>query len=471
MMNNHKLFITMLNDPNTTIQYNSSGSYGITFLIVNNGTFGIPKKVFLKLTFINPEYLSIFQDFTTVKEYAFINEIEIQKELYEISKKYNHQICPELFYSSIASDNINELTTIIFNKTREDNENSLVEELLEEVKQTKITHKKFSVGIILMEYLDNYLPASRLRTKLVMKSKQSTNKQPIIDEYVNYLAYIKSHIILLTLMGYHHHDFHLNNIMYKENNDKTISIMLIDFGLAQRLNNITFSNYLLLIKEKKYEELLKKLVKYGDTPKHGEKNRMYIKKKGESGMHIIKNRGMYTYLISETNKGISGDVPMYTHKKMNEKIDYILNHKLSDIYTGLLKNIRKHNKMTEPFKLQLTPIREESHTPSPPIKKNDEIAELESPMPNFILNQLIKNEKKSLTPSPSPTPKKVIKLVVKPKLTGPSVRPKSTKNTQNKKTNHAKKTNQVKKTNQAKKTMKLTGPEVRPKTTTKKRWK
>lgn len=229
------------------ISYLSSGAYGIVFLVESETSPYASvrddrpiNKMIIKLCAINNHGIHSIASIIdgkqygvkTVNERSFEREIEIQTELFFRTCEYLNPICPCIIHSEIKGADFDPVKrqrlaprlSHLLSKSQPDS----VEHILLKLFVDQITSGRLSqYGLICMEYADGFNTLYRL--------KQTETKE-IIEELENIA---RQKLIEMTLKtNYTHSDFHTGNILCKLGNSKqTPQVLLIDFGLCNRLND------------------------------------------------------------------------------------------------------------------------------------------------------------------------------------------------------------------------------------------
>jgi hypothetical protein len=313
--------------------------------INDNGTYDD------NLTFIfgNKSHLDL--DISPVTSKHFINENEIQNEIYRNSYAYHQPLCPKIIsYFLLDLKNINkeinkeqkQLLQIISYMM---NRNTELKNFLSERNLKYCTH----LGLSFMEYLDGYEPLYKIKLEY---NKPGINKQ--IDyhrpEFIQYELRAIVALIELALLGFNHSDFHFGNIMYKRifENDpeyyESLSmggrIMLIDFGKTYKLDPSIHSQIIDLYKKKEYLKIMFMLYEKNENSYHDIYSSVFdyiIKFKSNSKYNltnpkiieimlnrildtIIQSRELSKQLYYRKNQG-------YTRKELNRLKKLNINYK------------------------------------------------------------------------------------------------------------------------------------------------
>jgi hypothetical protein len=218
-----KAFLSFLN--NSTIKYLSRGSFGTTFIATLDDPF-IPNSPYKSTdaeTYGQPVPTIIIKIVSINDEDEFINEVNIQKEIYSKTMEYLEPICPAIVYSKI------------YESTEE--KNSILNKIRSSMSDTRYIESYLDpdvdVGIIVMEFADGY------------KLLHYLQKDPNYKLYKNMIMFLLLELALKT--GYSHADFHIGNLMinttsttyFKQTNPSEPKIigkpLLIDFGLTNEI--------------------------------------------------------------------------------------------------------------------------------------------------------------------------------------------------------------------------------------------
>jgi len=298
---------------NSTIELLSdSSAFGIIFIAILNpdietnikhmdlDNFNKPvKKILIKLSFIHNDKATNFFKISG-KRYSFIdnfiNEVNVQTELFYKSYEYLQPICPAILSAltimlpSSKSDKLTTLLKVLSNK------NTKINEVLKSIIEHDIKFaREIGLGIIVMEYADgydllnNYVKNDRNNiTKYIQDHKLDLDLDGNID-YENIDKLKKDHkdlynmysenlsmmimcfylILSMAKMGYSHGDFHMGNILFNKTSNNFISKhsgrpLLIDFGLVVKLNTIQYDTIINNITSNKFIKALKFL--YSGVP-------------------------------------------------------------------------------------------------------------------------------------------------------------------------------------------------------------
>ena len=202
---------------NSTLEFFKNGGNGIAVLLTLNpgiespyistdiSTFGQPvNKLILKIILLgNPGEAIEFTRISKSRNYeihlqtpdAFINETEIQKNIYFDTLDYLDPICPAIVYSEVF---LYDRFMGLFNSFPIDDID------LQNVIYTLIyIETKVDFGIIAMEYANN--------TKILYDLSPNVRPNSNYELYVNMSLYLLLELALKT--GYSHADFHMSNIM------------------------------------------------------------------------------------------------------------------------------------------------------------------------------------------------------------------------------------------------------------------
>lgn len=224
---------------NCKITYLGKGSFGIVmvaesttspYISLRGGVETPIHKIIIKVCAINDEPFKITtringhnSSFTTLHKRWFEREIEIQTELFFRTCEYLDPICPSILHTELKDSpydyaikkRVETRLSQIIPKSDETSQLYLnhIVELLE-------TGRLSMVGIIYMEYADGFETLSKL--KHIRPDK--TDKLRDIARYKLIEMSLKTQ--------YTHSDFHEHNILCNPNTEE---VLLIDFGLANKL--------------------------------------------------------------------------------------------------------------------------------------------------------------------------------------------------------------------------------------------
>jgi hypothetical protein len=256
---------------NSKITYLSEGSNGITFILTldksklsdspyvssDAKTYGNPvQKIILKVVLIsqkksgtnielNPPYnnngnIEII-NLVLANEKDFMEEIEVQKDVYLKTMNFLEPICPAIVYSNVCKGIerqklLNKLLKSDSNRSFSDNYgNNETYHKIQSLSNyaTPEDDKYDSIGVIGMEFADGYF---------VLDDLYSSKKFKLYKEMTLYLL-----LVLALKTGYSHSDFHYGNIMINPNDgnyfiptnstEPTVvgKPLLLDFGLSVKI--------------------------------------------------------------------------------------------------------------------------------------------------------------------------------------------------------------------------------------------
>lgn len=245
---------------NSTFKIKSYGSNGITILAtlkptivspyksMDSNTYGTPiNRIIIKLILINaiPETLEITGG-GTIKSTILnnvVDELNIQTDIALKTMNYLEPLCPSPLY---FNENISvELLTIILDNIADANPKkiTILHKVIEDMIDLITTNTIKSISVIGMEFAENCVEL-----------------QSVLNKSHFYMAvYI---IIKLAIdTGYHHGDYHGSNVMInttKTNyfNGLTGAPLLIDFGLAVKIQPTIMNAIKTHYKNKTYTEIL-----------------------------------------------------------------------------------------------------------------------------------------------------------------------------------------------------------------------
>lgn len=248
---------------NCKISYLSKGSFGIAlvaestmspYLSVRGGIEKKINKIIIKVCAINKEPFKITSrvnhhnsTFSTVHEKMFEREIEIQTEVFFRTCEYLDPICPAILHTEVKDSPYDYQA-----KKRVETRLSQLLPKSNEITQIYLKHiidllhegRLSMYGIICMEYAEGYETLARLKTLRPDKTEK--------------LRDITRHkLIEMSLKTqYTHSDFHENNILC---NPETEEVLLIDFGLANKMLDEQWNTLRDEYKEKRYFDALESI--------------------------------------------------------------------------------------------------------------------------------------------------------------------------------------------------------------------
>jgi serine/threonine protein kinase len=245
------------------ISYLSKGSFGIAlvaesttspYLSVRGGIERKINKIIIKVCAINKEPFKITSrvnghnsTFSTVHEKNFEREIEIHTEVFFRTCEYLDPICPSILHTEVKDSPYDYQT-----KKRVDTRLSQLLPKSNEIAQIYLKHiidllhqgRLSMYGIICMEYAEGYETLAKLKTL-----------RPDKTEKLRDIARHK--LIEMSLKTqYTHSDFHENNILC---NPDTEEVLLIDFGLANKMLDEQWKTLRDEYKEKRYFDALESI--------------------------------------------------------------------------------------------------------------------------------------------------------------------------------------------------------------------
>lgn len=258
----------------STIEYLSKGSNGITLVATLHPNTVSPYKstdvdtygqdvahILLKLVLFRDAFTTskraefgfeYKEERQTIKlrfteENEFQKEIIRQKEVYEKTRDYLEPICPAIVFSNVygGAKKSGVLNKILSNCLVSDGTHAMLNSI------RLLSHMYGSVGIIAMEFADNYSTLHDLR------KPHFTYKRDNIGLYLILELALKT--------GYSHADFHGSNIMMKQIpeggypyflNGPPIKPLFIDFGLSVKIPRVKYEQIQQLCNDGKYVEAL-----------------------------------------------------------------------------------------------------------------------------------------------------------------------------------------------------------------------
>jgi len=267
---------------NSTITYLTHGSFGHTFVCtlkegietnlkyMDLQKFNEPvKKILIKLSFLHTDHKrkDLKQIFYNDKKKHinivyydnFIREVNTQIEIFFKSYETLQSICPSILNAEIIDlpkyillENANSNTEKKNYKLNKDLDERL-KHFYDSSDKLKIiidsliynnVHNNFHIGLIAMEYAEDYNTLDLEIDELVLQydnlytKRQNTKNIKIKMCYLVILCGLL--IINLALLGFSHGDFHIKNILINNNDSSFINSLnyrpfLIDFGLTTKL--------------------------------------------------------------------------------------------------------------------------------------------------------------------------------------------------------------------------------------------
>jgi hypothetical protein len=215
---------------------------------INLNNFGTQvKKLIIKLVFIyddesNENINNIFinddYEFDQSSKQDFMNEVNIQTEIFLKTFEYLQPVCPAIVYSDIYNSESKALFRNIFLKIDMFGKKLFAIILKQFGKEIK------NIGLIAMEYAEDYKP--------LYKYPPNT--------FYNIGKYLLIDLALKT--GYTHSDFHTNNILLNINGNNYFkdikgSPLIIDFGWAKKIPPSILNVLKKFYNDKKYNKILK----------------------------------------------------------------------------------------------------------------------------------------------------------------------------------------------------------------------
>lgn len=196
-------------------------------------------KIIVKLVAVSPDHHGRKKTWTSIigekdieKISGFINECEIQREVFERTKEGNNDpICPAILYSSLIEDSAesNKLLQQMADVVSEENTHTI--NILKDI-QDAITNKTTPyLGVLVMEMADGY------------KSLTEMYSQSEVDTLVRLENMARLRILqMAAYTGYSIQDFNTGNILCNPNatgyyKDIPGHVIIIDFGNAEKLDD------------------------------------------------------------------------------------------------------------------------------------------------------------------------------------------------------------------------------------------
>ena len=245
------------------VSYLSKGSFG--FALVAESTTspyisirgGIEKKInkiIIKVCAINKEPFKITlrvnghnSTFSTLHEKNFEKEIEIQTEVFFRTCEYLDPICPSILHTEVKNSPYDyqskkRLETRLSHLLSKSNEIAQIylKHIIDLLHQGRLS----MYGIICMEYAEGYETLAKLK---ILRPDKIEKLRDIT----------RNKLIEMSLKTqYTHSDFHENNILC---NPDTEEVLLIDFGLANKMSDEQWKILRDEYKEKRYFDALESI--------------------------------------------------------------------------------------------------------------------------------------------------------------------------------------------------------------------
>lgn len=374
----------------THIERVSNGTYGLTIKIAIDQTkidtldqnklykHMIPddkydtnvSELLIKLIYISPnDYHYTIGDYRCVSESEFIDEVNIQTDVFFKTFEYMKPLCPSIVYAGIFSDYRNKLSIeqsferiVALNN----DSNSLGDNSALSFMNELMMFPTVGLGIIVMELLNNAHTVSK-----IFKFRPNS-----LQFYKTVSIYLLLKLALET--GYNHGDFHKNNIMLMT--DKTyfgpsvpFRPVIIDFGRTHKIPLDTLN----LIKDSVKNKNYLKAVSYLCVP---EASNCYISD--------VESNNLYGWICQNYNVNVEEDITRYVD---------LMNHYCKNKYKDNVPPLSQFKKYeeTEPIKINSTVnhffnLREKAIDES--IKKMNELhAQEPDKYPLLPLSNQIKN--------------------------------------------------------------------------------
>jgi hypothetical protein len=206
------------------------------------------KQLIIKLVFIhnnNDEniesvYINDDYEFEKCSKKEFMNEINIQTNIFFKTFEYLQPLCPAIVYSTIYKENENDFFKKILLNIDIHGKIIIRKIILQFGKQIK------NIGLIAMEYANSYDPIYK----------------HVSEKFDNMAKYLLIELALKT--GYTHSDFHVSNILIDVNNHNYFkgligAPLLIDFGWTRKIPSIILNNIKKYYNEKNYNKIIQLL--------------------------------------------------------------------------------------------------------------------------------------------------------------------------------------------------------------------
>lgn len=304
-------FYDFLNTPNINIRYLSSGTFGIILLatiptdseymrVHPEDKYGeTARSLIIKLAPIkhHPRDEDRFEyedSKSPTFEDDFVNEINVQLEIYEKTFEFGLPLCPSIVHAEMISpdadsEHYQRVTEMIKAGTHEQDTLSMLHRLFRNIRQND-----FSIGIIAMEYIENSVTLSSIMMTsddIISKTKKTTAQNAG-----------RFALLRLAIHGYNHNDFHGGNIMLldisRSNRKQMYLPFVIDFGRAVKLDEHVLLQIRAYIDNENpdYASALALLCKHGNE---------YVSDVQYNKSHYGWVCGDYGYSEEDYNKNIS----------------------------------------------------------------------------------------------------------------------------------------------------------------------
>lgn len=237
---------------NSKFKIMSKGSFGITLLArLNDDSIVSPyrhmdmsmfdqsvRSIIIKVCMIDANTKAQFNCLEPVSRNDFIDEVNIQTDVFLKTMNYLNPICPAIVYADITTD------VSLVKKVLTQYRSSCLQDIIDNKNNQRI----HEIGIIAMEMAENYdtvyqtirdasssnnsTPSSNASSNANASSLNPTPSVPDIMQMEVQYALIR----LLHETGYTHGDHHMGNIMTKHIGNYRYTTLLIDYGLSFKLS-------------------------------------------------------------------------------------------------------------------------------------------------------------------------------------------------------------------------------------------
>lgn len=258
------------------------------------------KCILIKLMFLTDNNNNYTYKFDNNKKYTesvenFKKEVKIQTEIFLKTVDYLEPLCPAPVYSEILNeDNKNDEINRFIEKTK----NSDDKKLLENIKNIKFPF----LGILAMEIADDYKPFADF-------SIYSYN-------YIKFENMAKLQILNMALnTGYYQNDLHLNNILVNPKytgmyQDIPGKVIIIDFGLAIKIDKKLLKIIAKYYENYEYQEALNILLKFFHSNDNNSKD-------------YFENKWFYNYEFIKQNNADLLELKTQEYEATELRIDKI----------------------------------------------------------------------------------------------------------------------------------------------------
>ena len=287
----------------------------------------------------------------TVDIESFKEEINIQTDIFLKTFSYLQPICPGIVHSeAYQGTSVDTILELLSNHL-----DPSYKKVLSSINASYEGNEFSSLGIIAMEFAENY-------TEFVDAYNSAQSKKEKI-----YVRLISQYALIELAMqtGYTHGDFHPSNIMVDlENNvyfyNLVGQVLLIDFGMAQKIDPSTMSKIKELYENNKYMEIIEILceIRRPDGVYLKDKYIYELLCKPYTDIHPdMADHFIKTKLIPMREKFIDELVKEFDnlHKTVSNDYPYLplSNEAKNRLYQGMIGGKKRHMRNRRPLSLSL----------------------------------------------------------------------------------------------------------------------